>query len=184
MAVEITRMLQAARGGDQAAVEALYGQVYQELRRLARGQINRLRGGTLQTTEVVHEAYLRLFGRAGLEVGDRAHFYSVSARAMRQVLIDHFRSRQAAKRGGSEAPQTLEEGRIPIAGRGQALLDLDEALDRLAELDPRLAKVVELKFFGGLTQEEIGRALGISDRTVRSDWQKARAWLSRELARR
>ena len=182
MAVEITRMLQAARGGDAVAVEALYGEVYQELRRLARGQINRLRGGTLQTTEVVHEAYLRLFGGAALDVGDRAHFYSVSARAMRQVLIDHFRGRQAAKRGGDARPLTLEEGRVPVEERGRALLDLDEALERLAELDPRLSQVVELRFFGGMTQEEIGSVLGVSERTVRNDWIKAKGWLAREMA--
>ena len=184
---DITRVLQAARAGDGDALETLYQRVYDELRRLARRQLNRLRGGTLQTTELVHEAFLRLCDKAGLEAGDRVHFYSVSARAMRHVLIDHFRGRRAVKRGGSARPLTLEEGRVAIAiaveERGQALLDLDDALQRLADLDPRLARVVELKFFGGMTQDEIGLALGVSDRTVRADWHKAKGWLARELRR-
>jgi RNA polymerase sigma factor (TIGR02999 family) len=182
MANEITRKLQAARSGDEAAIDELYQSVYQELRVSARQQLNRLHGGPLQTTEVVHEAYLRLCKQVELGVEDRVHFYVVSARVMRQVLIDHFRSRSAVKRGGSERPLTLDEARIPIEGRGQVLLDLDDALERLAELSPRLARVVELKFFGGMTEDEIGVALEISARTVRNDWRKARAWLSRELA--
>ncbi len=182
MADEITRMLQAARGGSEAAIEGLYGRVYDELRRLARRQINRLRGGPLQTTEVVHEAYLRLCKQVELGVEDRAHFYAISAQAMRRVLIDHFRGRQAKRRGGSERPLTLDEGRIPIEGRGAVLLDLDEALERLAAMSPRLARVVELKFFGGMTEKEIGVALGVSERTVRGDWRKAKGWLSREMA--
>ena len=182
MSVEITQMLHAARDGDEAALEQLYGLVYDELRRLAQQQLNRLRGGTLQTTEVVHEAYLRLCDRTKLSVSDRVHFYALSAQAMRQVLIDRFRSRQAAKRGGSEQPIQLEEGQVPVEDRGQMLLDLDEALKRLAELNPRLARVVELRFFGGMTGEEIGTVLDVSPRTVRNDWRKAKAWLSYELA--
>jgi len=182
MANDITRKLQAARSGDEAAIDELYEGVYQELRNLARKQLNRLHGGPLQTTEVVHEAYLRLCKQVELGVEDRVHFYVVSARVMRQVLIDHFRSRSAMKRGGKERPLTLDEARVPIEGRGQVLLDLDDALKRLAELSQRLARVVELKFFGGMTEDEIGVALEISARTVRNDWRKARAWLSRELA--
>ncbi len=182
MPTEITQMLQAVRDGDEAALARLYGLVYDELRRLAQRQLNRLRGGTLQTTEVVHEAYLRLCDRTPLGVSDRVHFYAISARAMRQVLIDRFRSRRAAKRGGNERPISLEEGQVPVEDRGQTLLDLDEALERLAKLNPRLARVVELKFFGGMTGEEIGTVLEVSPRTVRSDWRKAKAWLSQELA--
>ncbi|MDH3404598.1 MAG: ECF-type sigma factor [Acidobacteriota bacterium] len=182
MASDITQNLRAARAGDEAALEALYGQVYDELRTLARRQLRRLRGGPLQTTEVVNEAYLRLCKQVELGVKDRAHFYAVSARAMRQVLIDHFRSRNAEKRGGSERALTLDEGRVPVAERGAVLLDLDEALQRLATLDPRLARVVELKFFGGMTESQIGLALEVSERTVRGDWRKAKAWLSRALS--
>lgn len=181
MADDITRNLHAARDGDPAALEALYGQVYQELRVLARRQLNRLRGGPLQTTEVVHEAYLRLCGRVELGIEDRAHFFAISARAMRQVLIDHFRSQRALKRGGDQRPLSLDEGKVPIEERGRVLLDLDEALEALAALDGRLAHVVELKFFGGMTEDEIGVELGVSARTVRNDWRKAKAWLSREL---
>lgn len=179
---EITRVLQAARGGDEAALETLYREVYQELRRLARGQLNRLRGGSLQTTELVHEAYLRLCPQLELGVEDRAHFFAISARAMRQVLVDHFRRRSAIKRGGGDPPLSLDEGLVPVAERGRVLLDLDHALEQLAGLNPRLARVVELKFFGGMTEEEIALALGLSVRTVRNDWRKAKAWLARELA--
>ena len=182
MANDITRNLQAARAGDAAALEELYGQVYEELRTLARRQLRRLRGGPLQTTEVVNEAYLRLCKQVELGVEDRAHFWAISAQAMRRVLIDHFRSRSAQKRGGTDCPLTLDEGRVPVADRGAVLLDLDEALERLAVMSPRLARVVELKFFGGMTEKEIGVALEVSERTVRGDWRKAKAWLSRELS--
>ncbi len=183
MATEITVILQAARGGDEAALEVLYPQVYQELRKLARRQLDRLKGGTLQTTELVHEAYLRLCDQTKVGASDRVHFFAISARAMRQVLIDHFRRRQAVKRSSNDRALTLDEGLIPVAERGRVLLDLDHALEQLAELSPRLARVVELKFFGGMTEDEIGIALDLSARTVRNDWRKAKAWLSRELAR-
>ena len=132
---------------------------------------------------MVHEAYLRLFAGSELEIGDRARFNVVSAWAMHQVLIDHFRGRQAAKRGGSARPLPLEEGRVPIEERGGALLDLDEALERLTAFEARRTRVVVPRFFGGMTQRKIGQELGISERTVRRDWLKAKGWPARELVR-
>ncbi|MDX1547275.1 MAG: sigma-70 family RNA polymerase sigma factor [Rhodothermales bacterium] len=178
----MTQLLIAAHSGDRAAFEDLYRLVYDELRQVARAQLRRRRpGDTLQTTALVHEAYLKLCDHARLGVQDRAHFFALSARAMRQILVDHFRRRRAEKRGGAHRPLTLQDGQIPAEARGEVLLALDEALTRLAALDERLAQVVEYKFFGGMTQEEIGQVLGLTERTVRSDWRKARLWLTREL---
>lgn len=177
----VTHYLSAAQEGDPEALEALYQQVYAELRRLARCQLRRESGGTLHTTEVVHEAYLRLCDHIQMGFNDRAHFFALSARAMRHVLIDHFRNRKAQKRGGGIKPLALDEGLVPVDERGEVILAVSEALERLNTLNPRLGEVVEYKFFGGMTEGEIGAVLDVSSRTVRSDWRKAKAWLSREL---
>lgn len=170
-------------GGDQASIRALYDRVYSELRMLARRQMRYARDSTLQTTEVIHEAYVRLQGQEELGISNRTHFFALSARAMRQVLIDHFRRRKAQKRGGGAPVLPLDEGLVPTGERGAVLLELDEALERLAEVSPRLAEIVEYKFFGGMTEAEIGELLGLCPRTVRNDWRKAKAWLALELKR-
>jgi len=181
MATDITQMLLDARRGNAEAVDSLYHEVYDELRRLARVQLRRISGGTLSTTALVHEAYLKLFDEARVGLKDRNHFFALSARVMRQILVDHFRRGRAAKRGGAVAPLELRDGEVPVDARSDVLLALDEALSRLADLNKRLSQVVEYKFFGGMTQEQIADVLGLSERTVRSDWLKAKAWLARAL---
>lgn len=178
---ETTELVVRTRRGDDDARDALFERLYEPLRGLARVQIPRHSTRTLDTTELVHEAYLKLVDADRLSVADRAHFFAVSARVMRQVLVDRFRKREAAKRGGSLPKIALDEGRLPVGGRGEVLLALDEALGRLTELDPRAGRIVELKFFGGMTETEIAEALGVSVRTVSGDWRKAKAWLAREL---
>ncbi len=182
MPPDITQLLIDAREGDRVAFGDLFDRVYDELRVLARAQLRRMRpGDTLATTALVHEAYLKLCDQTRLDVHDRTHFFALSARAMRQVLVDHFRRGQAQKRGGEHRPVSLQDGQIPGENRGEVLLALDEALTRLAGLNERLSQVVECRFFGGMTQEEIAEVLGVTDRTVRNDWRKAKAWLAREL---
>ncbi len=178
---EITELLQAASRGDAGSMDELYARAYGELRQIARHQLARRQAATLQTTALVHEAYLKLFPEAAVDLTNRAHFFALCARAMRQILIDHFRSHQAEKRGGREVALELRDGDVPVHDQGALLLDIDEALTRLNELNPRLTQVVECRFFGGLSQKETAAALGITDRTVRSDWRKARAYLAREL---
>ncbi len=178
---DTTQLLIDARSGTPLAVEQLFDHVYHELRRLARAQLGRSSANTLHTTELVHEAYLKLFDARRLEAADRVHFLSLAARAMRQILIDHFRRRSAHKRGGNLSQETLNEGSVSLGHRGATLLALDEALIRLASRDQRLGKVVEYKFFGGMKESEISAVLGVSVRTVSNDWRRAKAWLSLEL---
>lgn len=180
---EITVWLKAWRGGDAASGDRLIAALYGELREMAR---QRLRGErrqvTLQTTALVHETYLRLIGTNRMTFQDRHHFLALSATVMRRVLVDRARERLAAKRGGG-APH-VELAGIEAAGvdPGVELLDVDRALDRLAAVHPRQARVVELRFFGGLEEEEIAGVLEVSVRTTRRDWAFASAWLARELA--
>ncbi len=182
MSSDFTQRLIDAREGTPSAVNDLFHQVYDELRLLAHAQLRRMQPGhTLQTTALVHEAYLKLCDRTRLDVRDQAHFYALSAQAMRQILVDYFRKNRAEKRGGMRKPNVFQDGLIPIEDRGDVLLALDEALTRLATLNERLSKVVEYRFFGGMTQERIAEVLGVTDRTVRNDWRKAKAWLAREL---
>ncbi len=165
------------------AVDRLYAMVYPQLRRMARRQLGGGGGATLNPTALVHEAYLKLAGAAHGDLSDRRHFLAVAARAMRQVIVDHARARQAGKRGAGAWPATLEEGLVGLrrGDRAAALLDLDAALDRLAERDERLVKVVELRFFGGLSVEEAAEALEVSTPTVKRDTRVARAFLKSEL---
>lgn len=178
---DTTRLLLAARDGGEPALAALFDHLYGPLRELAHRQLRRSSGGALQTTELVHEAFVKLCDASELSARDRSHFLAVSARAMRQILVDHFRSRSAQKRGGAFARVELREGSIPVDGRGEVLLALDEALHRLALLSGRAGRVVELKFFGGMTEPEIAEELEVSVRTVSTEWRRARAWLTREL---
>ncbi len=178
----VTCLLKAAQEGEKAAFDRLLPIVYQELRRLARRQLRGERAGhTLQTTGLVHEAYLKLVDQAGIEWQGRAHFFAVAARAMRQVLIDYARRRVAVKRGGGWERTTLDEDELPVEFPVEELLALNDALDRLDGVDRRLRQVVECRFFCGMTEDEIAVALDVTPRTVQRDWVKARAWLYKEL---
>jgi RNA polymerase sigma factor (TIGR02999 family) len=180
--VEVTTLLTDARRGDDAATDRLFALVYDELREMARRQLRHEREGhTLNPTALVHEAYLKLVGGAGA-FEDRSHFLAVAARAMRQVLIDHARARHAKKRSGSKVRVAFDEERVHGGHDESMLIALDDALTALSDLSPRLARVVEFRYFAGLTENEIASALDLSVRTVQRDWRKARAWLSRELA--
>ena len=177
---EITELLGRWRAGDETAFERLFPLFYRELRHLAQSYLNEERAGhTLQGTALVHEAYLRLLGQNGVEWQDRGHFFAVAAQAMRRILVDHARRQKAAKRGFGEKIQ-LEEGLV-AGGRSADFEALDEALTRLSAMDERRTKVVELRFYCGMTEEEIAGYLAISPATVRRDWALARAWLYREL---
>jgi RNA polymerase sigma factor (TIGR02999 family) len=185
----VTDLLRAWGDGDLAAVDELVPMVYGELRRQARRCMRAQEPGhTLQTTALVHEAYLRLIGQSHVEWKSRAHFFGVAAKAMRSILVDHARARNAAKRGGAARPVTLSEASdIEAASdteRGVDVLALDEALSRLDELDPRKGRLVELRYFGGLGIEEAAVVLGVSPATVKREWTTARAWLKRELIAR
>jgi len=186
---EVTALLVAWRAGQPDAAERLFVAVYDDLRRVARGQLRRGRAGmTLSTTALVHEAYLRLVDQPRTDWADRAQFFAIASRVMRRVLIDHARRRQAAKRGGARVPVTLggADGADDAASRladerADTLLAVDSALTRLAEREARLARVVECRFFGGMSDAETGQVLGITERTVQRDWTKAKDWLYREL---
>jgi RNA polymerase sigma factor (TIGR02999 family) len=178
---DVTQHLQALQNGDDSAPDALWDEVYDELHRIAQRQLRRQRpGDTLNTTALVHEAYLKLT-QSETSYEDRLHFYAVSATAMRHIIIDHARAKQRQKRGGDRNRTPLRPNHLPVHQRAEVLIDLDDALDRLADLRERLAKVVEYRFFGGMTEEEIADLLDLSPRTVRRDWKKAKAWLTREL---
>ena len=175
-------ILTELRNGSRESLERLVPLLYEELRAIAHRQIGRRpAGGTLDTTALVHEAYLKVVVQSRVEWRDRAHFLALASLAMRHVLVDRARARGSAKRGGARGAVTLDEGRIAVDDRPEALLELDEALTWLAELEPRLARVVECRFFGGLTEEEIALALGVTVCTVQRDWAKARMLLRRAL---
>lgn len=179
---DIGVLLKDLRHGDRRATDRLIPLVYDELHLLARRQLRRCRPGrTLNTTALVHEAFLKLFGGDAADWRDRAHFIAVAATAMRHILVDYARERRAKKRGGDAIHTTLKASKIGLVDRRAEMLALDQALDRLQAMDERLVRVVELRFFGGLTEPEVAEVLGLSDRTVRRDWRKARAFLSRAL---
>ncbi|MCQ4167372.1 ECF-type sigma factor [Tahibacter harae] len=180
--VDITRQIDAARGGDAAALDRLFPIVYEELKRLARQELARERPGhTWQPTALVHEAYLRLVAQRTPDWSGRAYFFSLAATMMRRILVNHARDRAAQKRGGGIEAVTLSQAE-PVVEGDLDLVRLHEALDALAALDARQARVVELKFFGGLEIDEIASVVGVSNATVRRDWNLARLWLGRELA--
>jgi RNA polymerase sigma factor (TIGR02999 family) len=183
---DVTRTLAAVRGGDEEAAARLMDLVYDPLRAIAgRAFRDQPVGHTLQATALVHEVFLQVVGRTEVEWSDRAHFYAVCARAMRGILVDHARRRGAAKRGGDLRRVTLSTDLVTPADEdeGVDLLDLDEALDKLAELSERQARIVEYRFFSDMTIEEVAHALGVSPRTVNDDWAMARAWISARLSR-
>jgi RNA polymerase sigma-70 factor (ECF subfamily) len=182
---EITQMLVAWSQGNAAAFEKLAPLVSDELHRLARRYMARERlGHTLQTTALVNEAYVRLIDGTRVDWQNRTHFFAVSAQVMRRILVDFARSHQNLKHGGNARQITFDEAAVISAEPDANLIALDQALNALSALDPRQSEVVELRFFGGLTLEEIAETLKISVATVRRDWTMARAWLRRELSRR
>jgi RNA polymerase sigma factor (TIGR02999 family) len=179
---EVTQLLHAITGGDQRAMDRLLPLIYDELRKHAHYQLRRYRpGDTLNTTALVHEAYLKLSDQDGLDWNNRAHFMAIAAQAMRYIIIDYARKQSAQKRGGDEKPLPLEDHQIAVQERAGDLIDLDAALTWLAEREARMAKVVEYRFFGGLTVKETAAVLDVSDRTVKRDWRMARALLAKHL---
>jgi RNA polymerase sigma factor (TIGR02999 family) len=180
---EITQLLNAWGSGDEAALDRLAEQVYPELRMMARRYMrNEGRGNTLQTTAIVHEVYLRLIDVTKVEWQARAQFFAMAAQMMRRILVDAARARGSQKRGGLAIKVNLDETAVLSPSPDRSILALDDALTAFSQLAPRQAKVVELRYFGGLTEEEIVAALKISSRTVRRDWDFAKAWLLRELS--
>ena len=180
---EVTRILHDWSGGDRNAPERLMPFVYDELRRLARSFLVRERDThTLQPTALVHEAYVRLVDQTRVNWQNRAHFYGIASSMMRRVLIDHARAHATDKRGGGAVHLSLDDVQVPLEQRAADFVALDEALERLSQFDERKCRVVEMRFFGGLSDEEIAAVLGVTTRTVLRDWKKARLWLYRELS--
>jgi RNA polymerase sigma factor (TIGR02999 family) len=180
---EVTRLLDSLKSGDRAVLDALFPLVYGELRRLARRQLSRERPGhTLDSVALVNEAYLKLVGQEAMQWENRAHFFAVSARAMRAILVDHARARNAAKRGGGGVAVPLDEvAELLSDEQAEHVEQLDEALGRLAEVNEEASRVVECLYFGGLTLQETAAALDLSVATVRRRWSFAKAWLGRLL---
>lgn len=180
----VTELLRDWSDGDKQAQEKLFQVVYNELhRQAARYLRNEQPGLSLQTTDLIHEAYLRLIDQQHVEWKNRLHFFGIAAQVMRRILVDHARSRQAAKRGGSAIRLPLEDAMVVLPGQDLDIVALDEALLRLAEMDPQQSQIVELRFFSGLSVEEAAKVLDVSERTVKRDWNVAKAWLRRELSR-
>jgi len=179
---EVTRLLLAWKQGDKDALESLIPLVYGNLRRMAARYLRQERPGhTLQPTAIVNEAYLRLVGHEGQAWRNRAHFFAAAARSMRRILVDHARSRNAKKRGGPVARYLLDTA-VLVEPRAVDLIAVDDALEKLAALDPEQGRVVELRFFAGLTEDETAEALGVSPATIHRKWLSAKAYLHRELA--
>lgn len=177
----VTVLLEEVRAGDSQAKERLFEVVYAELRRVARRELARRRRGTLSTTALVHEAFLKLDRLDAWSPRDRGHLLALASRAMRQILVDAARGRIAGKRGGIAPHLSLDEVEVGVTESRVEVLAVHEALDRLAAVEPELAQLVEWRFFGGFSVEEIAAATGVSDRTVKRDWRAARAFLFREL---
>lgn len=179
----VTRLLREAQAGDRAALDELLPLVYRELRQLASRHLSGERPGhTLQPTALVHEVYLKLVDQHSVDWRNRAHFFGLAAEMMRRILVNHAVSRRAQKRGAGETLLSLEEAGGAAAGPALDVVLLDAALSRLAGLDPAQARVVELKFFAGLTDEEAAEVLGVSESTVKREWRSAKAWLAAQLS--
>lgn len=180
----ITELLVGYGRGDKDAFDKLMPIVYDELRRQAARYLRREQAGhTLQTTALIHEAYVRLVDQRNVQWQNRAHFFGIAAQMMRRILVDHARTKKRAKRGGSDVKVSLADAAIPVKERDLDVVALDEALNRLAAIDEQQSRVVELRFFSGLTVEETAEVMGISAATVKRDWSMAKAWLHRELSR-
>lgn len=181
----ITKLLQGWQGGDRAALDALVPVVYKELHRLAHCELRKERPNhTLQSTALVHEAYFRLVGKRLPQWESRTHFFAIAAQLMRQILVDYARRHRASKRGSGVCMLTLDDAVTLPQRKDVDVIAIDEALTTLAEIDPRQSRVVELRFFAGLSLEEISEVMGIATATVQRDWTAARAWLYREISRR
>ena len=181
---DVTRLLIRWRGGDEEALEQMLPLVYDELRRQANRYLRRERAGhSLQTTALVHEAYLRLVEQTHLNWQNRAHFFAVCAQLMRRILVDHERRRKATKRGSGRFVVTLDEGAEQVEAGGEDLIALHDALDALSALDPQQGRIVELRYFAGLSIDETAEVLSISPATVKREWSIARAWLYNQLRR-
>jgi RNA polymerase sigma factor (TIGR02999 family) len=179
---KVTQLLRQASSGNRRALDEITPLVYDELRRRARARMVQERPGhTLQATALAHEVFLRLVDQDRVQWQDRAHFFAIASQAMRRILVDHARKKRAAKRGGSGTRVTFNEELATPVGNEVDVEVLNDALESLKVLDPRQSRIVELRFFGGLTEEEIAEVLGISIGTVKRDWRTARAWLSHEL---
>jgi len=180
---DVTRLLVDWGNGDQAALDELIPLVYDELRRMAGRYMRReSKGHTLQTSALVNEAYLRLVNQKSVQWQNRAHFFGVAAHLMRRILVDHARSRSRAKRGGGAQMVSLADQAV-ISKEVADVIALDDALKNLAEMDPRKSQIVEMKFFGGLTTEEVAEVLKVTSRTVEREWRKAKAWLNRAISK-
>ncbi len=179
----LTQLLYLWSGGNREALESLIGRVYPELRRLARSYLRRERPGqTLQSTELVHEAYLRLIDQRNVTWRNRAHFFGIAAHMMRRILVDHARSKHASKRGAGISMLTLDEAVAGSGPRNLNLVAVDEALENLARIDPQQSQIVELRFFAGLSIDEAAEVLKVSPATVKREWVMAKAWLYREMS--
>jgi RNA polymerase sigma factor (TIGR02999 family) len=182
--VDVTALLKAWSAGDPAALDRLTGQVYEELRRIARRYMrNERAGNTLQTTALVNEAFLRLVDVKGVEWDQRAQFFAIAAQMMRRILVDAARARGSNKRGGGAVKINVDDVLVASPERDSSLIALDDALEEFAKLAPRQAKVVELRYFGGLNEEDAAEVLNVTARTVRRDWNFAKSWLMREMSR-
>jgi RNA polymerase sigma factor (TIGR02999 family) len=182
---EITKLLHGWQGGDRAALDALVPVVYKELRRLAHFELRKERPNhSLQSTALVHEAYFRLVGQDLPQWESRTHFFAIAAQLMRQILVDHARRRHASKRGSGVCMLTLDDAVALPQRKDVDIVAIDDALNTLAEVDPRQSRIVELRFFAGLSLKEISDVMGIATATVQRDWTAARAWLHREISRR
>lgn len=179
---EVTQILGRYGEGDEQAFDEVMDLVYEDLRRIAHRQLRRARfGETLATTGLVHEAYLKLVDQTRAKFQDRNHFFAITAHAMRQIIVDYARKRFAKKRGGGLVPDTFDEERIAAEREAERILAVDQALEQLKEIDERMLRVVECRFFSGLTEQETADALGMSLRTVQRTWMRARAWLKETL---
>ncbi|HZN01360.1 MAG TPA: sigma-70 family RNA polymerase sigma factor [Pyrinomonadaceae bacterium] len=179
----ITELLSGYARGDKEALDQLMPIVYDELRRQAARYLRREQAGhTLQTTALIHEAYVRLVDQRNVQWQNRAHFFGIAAQLMRRILVDHARTKKRVKRGGSDVRVSLGDATVAVKGQDLDVVALDEALERLARIDEQQSRVVELRFFSGLTVEETAEVMGISKATVKRDWSMAKAWLHRELS--
>jgi len=179
----ITELLVGYQGGDKEALDQLMPIVYDELRRQAARYLRREQAGhTLQTTALIHEAYVRLVDQRNVQWQNRAHFFGIAAQLMRRILVDHARTKKRVKRGGSKVQVSLADATVAVKGPDLDIVALDEALEHLAKVDEQQSRVVELRYFSGLTVEETAEVMGISTATVKREWSVARAWLHRELS--
>jgi RNA polymerase sigma factor (TIGR02999 family) len=179
---DVTGLLRSLTAGDQQALAQLVSVLYQELRRIAYGYMRREREGhTLQTSALINEVYLRLVGAQNVECEGRIHFLALAAQTMRRILVEHARSRAYLKRGGGMFRSSLDEGMVMAPDRDPQLLELDDALTELAKIDPRKARIVEMRFFAGLSVEETANALNVSPQTVLRDWKLSKLWLTRQM---